>query len=316
MNSGLVVRCPATVAYVQRTGRPLSSEYIVAGLLHWPTQQPCHDTFARWQTSARGDPPTPPWRQPGGRWMVSLVNSHTNAVSKRWHLWEIDLRFALNSTPGWCGDPPMCLATMQGSCARKKAPATPRQLHLFFLEQRFILLSIYFAGSSPGVETVQIVGVGCLEDRGESDLVVLPHALDRAVPVELLHLHGQVLRASGARLRVETPAAIRQGQQNLPRGGAGQPSLGAVCQPAVARLPAEVLAEAGGLALHGSFEVMSGRRSRWQQACRASNVPRSGLPPPGILSCPSRAFHRAWTSAASGVFKLRARSDPRQWVSP
>ena len=23
----------------------------------------------------------------------------TNATSKRWHLWEIDLRFALNSTP-------------------------------------------------------------------------------------------------------------------------------------------------------------------------------------------------------------------------
>ena len=28
-------------------------------------------------------------------------HSHTNATSKRWHLWEIDLRFALNSTPGW-----------------------------------------------------------------------------------------------------------------------------------------------------------------------------------------------------------------------
>ena len=38
--------------------------------------------------------------------MVSLVNPHTNATSNRWHLsrwhlWEIDLRFALNSTPGW-----------------------------------------------------------------------------------------------------------------------------------------------------------------------------------------------------------------------
>ena len=33
--------------------------------------------------------------------MVSLVNSHPNAISKRWHLWEIGLRFALNSTPGW-----------------------------------------------------------------------------------------------------------------------------------------------------------------------------------------------------------------------
>jgi len=33
--------------------------------------------------------------------MVSLVNSHTNATSKSWHLWEIDLGFDLNSTPGW-----------------------------------------------------------------------------------------------------------------------------------------------------------------------------------------------------------------------
>ena len=33
--------------------------------------------------------------------MVYLVNSHATATSKRWHLWEIDLRFALNSTPGW-----------------------------------------------------------------------------------------------------------------------------------------------------------------------------------------------------------------------
>ena len=44
----------------------------------------------------------PPWRQPGGKWMVSLVNSHTNATSSRWRLWETDLRFALNSTPGRC----------------------------------------------------------------------------------------------------------------------------------------------------------------------------------------------------------------------
>jgi hypothetical protein len=33
--------------------------------------------------------------------MVSLVNSLTNATSKKKHLWEIDLRFALNSSPGW-----------------------------------------------------------------------------------------------------------------------------------------------------------------------------------------------------------------------
>ena len=43
----------------------------------------------------------PPWRQPRGKWMVSLVNSNTNATSNRLHLWEIDLSFALRSTPGW-----------------------------------------------------------------------------------------------------------------------------------------------------------------------------------------------------------------------
>ena len=48
--------------------------------------------------------PTPPWMQPRGKWMVSSVNSHTDATSKRLlHLWQIDLRFALNSTPGWSG---------------------------------------------------------------------------------------------------------------------------------------------------------------------------------------------------------------------
>ena len=33
--------------------------------------------------------------------MISLANSLTNATSKKWHLWEIGSRFALNSTPGW-----------------------------------------------------------------------------------------------------------------------------------------------------------------------------------------------------------------------
>ena len=49
----------------------------------------------------KGEYQVPPWKQPRGKWMVSLVNSDTNVTSKRWHLWEIDLRFALNSTPGW-----------------------------------------------------------------------------------------------------------------------------------------------------------------------------------------------------------------------
>ena len=43
----------------------------------------------------------PPWRQPRGKWMVSLANSHTNATMIGWHLWEIDLRFAPGLPPGW-----------------------------------------------------------------------------------------------------------------------------------------------------------------------------------------------------------------------
>jgi len=33
--------------------------------------------------------------------MVALVNSHTNATSIGWHLWEIDLRFSPGLSPGW-----------------------------------------------------------------------------------------------------------------------------------------------------------------------------------------------------------------------
>jgi len=44
---------------------------------------------------------TPPWMQPRGNSMVSLINSHTNATRSRWHLWEIDSRFAPGLPPGW-----------------------------------------------------------------------------------------------------------------------------------------------------------------------------------------------------------------------
>ena len=44
---------------------------------------------------------TPPWRQPRGKWVVSLVNSHTNTTRIGWHLWEINLRFAPGLPPGW-----------------------------------------------------------------------------------------------------------------------------------------------------------------------------------------------------------------------
>ena len=53
--------------------------------------------FLQYTTGVR---PPPPWRQLMDKQMVSLVNSHTKATSKRWHLWKIDFRFALNWTPG------------------------------------------------------------------------------------------------------------------------------------------------------------------------------------------------------------------------
>ena len=46
-------------------------------------------------------PSPPPWSQPRGNSMVSLVNSHTNATRIGWHLWEIDIRFAPGLPPGW-----------------------------------------------------------------------------------------------------------------------------------------------------------------------------------------------------------------------
>ena len=46
----------------------------------------------------------PPGRQPRGKLMVSLVNSHTNATRIGWHLWYIDFRFAHRFPPGWMQD--------------------------------------------------------------------------------------------------------------------------------------------------------------------------------------------------------------------
>ena len=51
-------------------------------------------------------PSFPPWMQPRGKWMVSLVNSHTNATSIGWHLWEIDLRSAPGLPPRWGSSSP------------------------------------------------------------------------------------------------------------------------------------------------------------------------------------------------------------------
>jgi len=50
---------------------------------------------------ARPSVRSPPWSQPWGKSIVSLVNSHTNASRIGWHLWEIDLRFSPGLPPGW-----------------------------------------------------------------------------------------------------------------------------------------------------------------------------------------------------------------------
>ena len=52
-------------------------------------------------TGKDGKTKVPPWRQPRGKSMVSLVNSHTNATRIGWHLWDIDSKFAPGLPPGW-----------------------------------------------------------------------------------------------------------------------------------------------------------------------------------------------------------------------
>ena len=61
----------------------------------------CQETDAEEErTTARVSPHLPPWRQPRGKPMVSLVNFHTNATRIGWHLREMDLRFAPGLPPG------------------------------------------------------------------------------------------------------------------------------------------------------------------------------------------------------------------------
>jgi len=76
----------------------------------------------------------PPWRQPRGISMGSLVNSHTNATSSRWHVWEMDSRFALNSTPGWGGvradaGPPTARCHQPSECYQIPVCETPDLHH-------------------------------------------------------------------------------------------------------------------------------------------------------------------------------------------
>ena len=53
--------------------------------------------------------------------MVALVNSDTNATSKRWHLWELELGFAPELPPGWVVNEECTLLAVERE-ARRDAP--------------------------------------------------------------------------------------------------------------------------------------------------------------------------------------------------
>ena len=79
---------------------------LVTQLASHPTARPVAAAGARNTAGApgarsQGNSGAPPWRQPRGRSMVSLVNPHTNATIIGWHLWQIDLKFAPGLPAGW-----------------------------------------------------------------------------------------------------------------------------------------------------------------------------------------------------------------------
>jgi len=92
------------------------------------------------QVPASGSGYGPPWRQPRGKSMVSLVNSHTNATRTGWHLWEIDLRFAYGLPPGWRLVRGMATASLRAESGRGSEGACqgcPR-----ILERRFSVVGL------------------------------------------------------------------------------------------------------------------------------------------------------------------------------
>ena len=101
-HGGLRPLHPELTCTTQRTlglsFRAISNERMAPTSLHTRGEKdPRSPSYDRVKVQRRG--PSPLLRRPKGKWMVSLVNSHINATSKRWHLWEIDLRFSLNLTP-------------------------------------------------------------------------------------------------------------------------------------------------------------------------------------------------------------------------
>ena len=70
----------------------------------------------------------PPWRQPRGKWMVSLVNTRTNATRIGWHLWEIDLRFAPGLPPGRGG---VAAAPVKSRHASPVSRPRPSRSHVY-----------------------------------------------------------------------------------------------------------------------------------------------------------------------------------------
>jgi len=59
--------------------------------------------------------------------MDFVVNTHSNAASRRKYLWEIDLRFAPGLPPGWYLTQSVCTVVLQ-----KSTPPRIRQLFLYY----------------------------------------------------------------------------------------------------------------------------------------------------------------------------------------
>ena len=72
---------------------PESQQYVMTLLSNARKGRPILDVVTHGAAALQ----PPPWRQPRGKSMVSLVNSHTTATRIGWHLWEIDLRSLVTS---------------------------------------------------------------------------------------------------------------------------------------------------------------------------------------------------------------------------
>ena len=100
-----------SLSHTHTLSLPLSLSLLWAGLhhlahgsrLHPAHRCETHNTDNCYDADVWYSCRQPPWRQPRGTYMDSLVNSQTNTTRMWWHMWEIDLRFPPWLPPGWIG---------------------------------------------------------------------------------------------------------------------------------------------------------------------------------------------------------------------